>query len=139
MLLGGVARAADTVSSTTIRNSGGAWGGNYAFLFGNASDGTGESAVVKVSTTALQGTPSRLQITKLKWAVRGMSVSVLYDATTDDRVAILTGNGELSEEELPLKDPRSAGATGNVLFTTHLSSDTARAGYTIYMELKRVD
>jgi hypothetical protein len=129
------ARAADTVSSTTIRNT----NGNYAFLFGNASDGTGESAVVKVTAAELSGTPTKFMITKLKWATIGMAVSVLFDASTDDRVAILTGTGSLDElSNGPLKDPQSSGHTGNVLFTTHLSTSTVKGSYTIYMELKKV-
>lgn len=131
--LAAYARAGDTVVTKTIRNA----GGKYALLFGNASDGTGESAVVKVSTAAMAGTPTQMEITKLKWSVQGMAVSVLYDAGTDDRVAILTGDGELSElKDGPLKDPQSSGHTGNVLFTTH--GHSSGDGYTIYMELRKV-
>ncbi len=130
------AHAVDTVSTTTIRNT----NGRYAFLFGNASDGTGESAVVKVSTASLAGTPTNLMITKLKWSTIGMSVSILFDASTDDRVAILTGNGELDElSNGPIKDPQSSGHTGNVLFTTNLATSTVKGSYTIYMELKSVN
>jgi len=140
-LLAAAATAADTVATATLRNTSGPFGGSYAFLFGNSSDGTGESAVVKVSTAALSGTPTQLRITRLKWAVHGMNVSVLFDADADDRVAILTGNGELNEDnDGPIKDPRSTGATGNVLFTSQVVASTAtvRPGYTIYMELKKV-
>lgn len=131
-----LAHAVDTVTTATIRNT----SGRYAFLFGGASDGTGESAVVKVSTAALSGTPTNLMITKLKWSTIGESVSVLFDADTDDRVAILTGNGEIDESgNGPIKDPRSTGHTGNILFTTNPSTSTIKGSYTIYMELKSVN
>jgi hypothetical protein len=134
-----LSNAADTVTSKTLRNTGGAWGSNYAFLFGNGSDGTGESAVVKVSTTTLQGTPTKLKITKMKWNVYGMAVAVLFDASTDDRVAILSGDGEYDADKQggPIIDPQSSGHTGNILFTTigHSAGD----GYTIYLEAKAAD
>lgn len=133
----GVSRAADTVVSKTIRNSGGSWGGSYQFLFGNASDGTGEAAVVKVSTASLSGTPTKLKITRMRWSCDGMQVSVLFQASSSDRVAILSGNGEFNEEkDGPIIDPQSSGHTGNILFTTHGAS--VGDGYTIYLEAKPV-
>ena len=138
LALASYASAADTVVSKKIQDNGGSWGGSYAFLFGNASDGTGEAAVVKVSTSTLSGTPTEMKITKMVWSVQGMAVSVLFDATTDDRVAILTGDGvwDAEKDGGPIKDPASSGHTGNVLFTTH--GHSAGDGYTIYMELKKV-
>jgi hypothetical protein len=131
--------AVDTVTSKILRNTGGAWGSNYAFLFTNGSDGSGESAVVKVSTAALQGTPTKLKITKIKWNVQGMGVVVLFDATTDDRAIILAGDGEYDADKQggPLIDPWSSGHTGNILFTTvgHSAGDS----YTVYLEAKAAD
>jgi len=132
----GSARAADTVTSKIMRNTGGTWGSNYAFLFTGTSDGSGESAVVKVSTAALQNTPTRLKITKLKWNVQGEGIAVLFDANTDDRVMILAGDGEYDADKQagPIVDPQSTGHTGNILFTTigHSAGDS----YTVYMEAK---
>jgi hypothetical protein len=134
--VGAAAGAADTVSTMTVRNAGGSWGGAYSFVFGNASDGTGEAAVSKVTLSGLQGAPTRVKIVKLKWHVVGMSVAILFDHTTDDRVLILNGDGEISEKDgdAPIADPASVGGTGNVLFTTigHSAGD----GYTISMEIK---
>lgn len=129
----GVSRAADTVatSSITLNNP-------YTFMFSNASDGTGEAAVQKVDISNLTGTPTKVQIVKMKWAIRGMNVSILFDHTTDDRVAILTGNGEMTEAMGPIQDPASSGGTGDILFTTHMSTETARPGYTIWMQLRKV-
>src|ERR1044072_9026133 len=85
VLLAGMAQAADTVTTKILRNNGGSFGSNYAFLFTGTSDGTGESAVVKVSTAALQGTPTKLKVTKIKWNVQGEGIALLFDATTADR------------------------------------------------------
>ena len=138
-VLAASAQAADSVTTKTLRNTGGTFGSNYAFIFSNASDGTGESAVVKVSTAALQGTPTKLKITKLKWSTQGMGVTLLFDANTDDKAISLFGDGEYDADKQggPLVDPQSTGHTGNILFTTvgHSAGD----GYTIYLEAKATD
>jgi hypothetical protein len=75
----------------------------------------------------------------MKWNVQGMGVAVLFDATTDDRVVTLHGDGEYDADRQggPIEDPRSTGATGNILFTTvgHSAGD----GYTVYIEAKKVE
>jgi hypothetical protein len=135
----GSAQAADTVTSKILRNAGGSWGSSYAFLFTGTSDGTGETAVVKVSTAALQNTPTKLKITKIKWNVQGEGIAVLFDATTDDRVMVLAGDGEYDAEKQggPLIDPQSSGHTGNILFTTIGAS--LGDSYTVYLEAKASD
>lgn len=131
--------AADAVVTKTVQNAGGTWGGNYSWLFGNASDGTGEAAVAKVTAAGLNGAPTKLKITKMRWAVQGMAVSVLFDATTDDRVAILTGEGQWDADKDggPITDPWSTGHTGNILFTT--TGASLGDGYTIMIQAKRAD
>ncbi len=124
---------ADAVVAKILRNT----PDTASFLFGNASDGTGESAVTKVDISSLVMAASQVQITKLKWACDGMQVKVLFDAATDDLVAILAGHGELDDSrDSPISDPRSATPVGDILFTTagHSSGD----GYTIYMEIRKV-
>lgn len=124
---------ADTVVAKKLRDS----NGKYAFLFGNFSDGTGESAAQKVDISALDGAPTKVRITKLKWGCDGMGVKILFDHDTDDTVAILTAHGELEEEcDAPITDPASAGGTGDILFTTvgHTAGDT----YFVYLECEKV-
>lgn len=92
----------------------------------NVSDGTGESAVIKVDKSTLVGPtaegdePLRIVIRSLRWAVQGFtSVRLLWDHTTDDEAAVLSGNG--FEDYSPfggLVDPKSAGGTGDLLLTT---------------------
>lgn len=102
--------------------------------FTSVSDGTGEAAVQKVDISALPGAPTKVKINKVEFATFGMSVSVLFDHTTDDRVLALQGYGCMEFCEVGgLQDPASAGGTGDILFTTN----GADAGdtYTIVLDL----
>lgn len=110
----------------------------------NVSDGTGESAVAKVDKSAIGvandgAEAASLDIEKIVWNCVGMSVKVLWDHSTDDVATILDGNGSVDFAAYAggqfggqhlytggLKDPRSTGATGDLLFTTvgHSSGDT---------------
>jgi len=133
--IAGVSSAVDTVATSTPSAN-----GPYKFIFSDASDSTGETAVQKVDISTLNGTPTKVRITKMKWSVVGMNVHVLFDHTTDDRVAILSGDGEMTEDMGPIMDPGSSGGTGDVLFTSQVVTSTAtvRPGYTVFMELKKV-
>lgn len=103
------------------------------------SDGTGESAVAKVDKSTLVASdnaePASLDIERVAWNCDGMAVRVLWDHTTDDLALALSGAGEIDFrgrdlDTVPgacrLKDPRSSGGTGDILFTTvgHTSGDT---------------
>lgn len=115
---------------------------HYVAHFTNISDGTGESAVVKVDRSAIAvasdgAEAATLTIEKVVWCCDGMAVRVLFDHTTDDLALALSGSGSLDFKGKPgdvdalarllgLVDPNSAGGTGDVLFTTtgHSSGDT---------------
>lgn len=105
----------------------------------NISDGTGESAVTKVDKSTLVASdgaePASLDIERVVWACDGMAVRILWDHTTDDLALALSGAGELDFRSRDLdivpgacrlKDPRSAGDTGDIKFTTtgHTAGDT---------------
>ena len=75
---------ADAVSTTVI-NDGSRF---YTAQFTNTSDGSGESAVLKIDASGLSGTNhglacTGLRITKIWWRTVGMSVRILWDASTD--------------------------------------------------------
>ena len=124
---------ADTVLVKLLRNT----PTEAAYLFGNASDGTGESAVSKIDISALAMGAAKVTITKLKWSCDGLQVKIAFDHTTPDVAAILSGRGELSDvRECPIQDPGSSGNAGDILFTTYGAS--AGDGYTIYMEIRKV-
>jgi hypothetical protein len=111
----------------------------YSLRLTNISDGTGESAVVKVDKSTLVGTdglePIALDLIKADWTVAGMTASLLWDHTTDDQILVMTEHGEFCGKMAgPLRDPRSAGGTGDILLTTvgHTSGDT----YNIVLHFK---
>ena len=126
---------ADTVDSLVLVNQ----PPYYTVRLTNVSDGTGESAVVKVDKSTLTDLaglePLALDLIGIEWDVSGMAVTLLWDHTTDDEMIVLNGQGEWDQRvDGAIRDPRSAGDTGDVLLTTtgHTSGDS----YTILLRLK---
>jgi hypothetical protein len=129
---------ADAVATRVIEQT----ATHYIAHFTNISDGTGESAVVKVDKSALTNATDgaeagSLDIEKVVWCCDGMQVRILWDHTADDLALALSGSGSLDfkgdRNTIPgksnmggLKDPRSTGGTGDILFTTngHTAGDT---------------
>jgi hypothetical protein len=130
---------ADAVSSTylvkgTRRN---------AIKLTNISDGTGESAVVKIDASTLTGpdgtAPSAIVIERIEGMVQGFSsVHLLFDATTDDEAAVLGAGYTYFDwtDVGGLKDPQSTGTTGDLVLTTVGASATATYDITIWFRLK---
>lgn len=108
--------------------------------FTNVCDGTGESAVIKLDKSTFADfkgeEPRMLVIDMMKWSIQGFaSVRLFWDHTTDDEIAILSGNGERSYwEDGGLKDPISAGGTGDVLLTTN--GNVSGATYDIELSVR---
>lgn len=105
----------------------------------NVSDGTGEADVAKVDKSTLVARdgaePASLDIEAIAWACDGMTVRIEWDHTTDDLAMAVSGRGyidfrgkdlDIVPTDCRLKDPRSTGGTGDILFTTvgHTSGDT---------------
>jgi len=104
------------------------------YSFTDVSDGTGESAVKKIDISTLPGNPAAVRIVKAYYNTFGMAVKITTDHTTDDTVMVLQGDGSFDFSFFGgLKDPASAGDTGDILFTTvgHTASDT----YNIVLEV----
>jgi hypothetical protein len=102
--------------------------------FTNVSDGTGESAVQKVDISTLQGNPATVKIEKVWYNTFGMAVKIAFDHTTDDTALVLQGDGFFDFTSFGgIKDPASAGDTGDIMFTTigHTAGDT----YNIVLQL----
>lgn len=127
---------ADAVTSQTILD------GERLFIgkFTNISDSTGESGVVKIDVSALAASASGnacngVKINKIWAQTIGMSVDILWDATTDLICETIP------ENQFYLMDyssfgglPNNAGAgkTGDVLFSTVGAAAGDR--YTIIIE-----
>lgn len=127
---------ADVVTSQTIFD-----GEREAVMkFTNVSDGTGESAVLKVDVSALS--PSAfgkacdgVTLDRIHASINGMSVSLLWDATTDVPAVILAPGMYTFDHGKRIQLPNNAGAgkTGDILFTTIGAS--AGDTYSIVLEM----
>lgn len=107
---------------------------NAVMKFTNLSDGTGESAVKKVTAASLVGAPAKVKIQKIHYSVFGMSVRLLWDASSPVAIADLQGDGWMDCERFGgLINNAGAGVTGDILLTTagHSSGDS----YTIILEM----
>jgi hypothetical protein len=102
---------------------------NVVYVLTNVSDGTGESAVLKVDVSALSGAPAGVDIEKIWFSTSGLSVLLYWDATTDDLAWTIPANitDTLDFCDMGgLQNPKSTGWTGDIKLTTveHTSGDT---------------
>lgn len=110
--------------------------------FTNISDGTGETAALKVNVSALssfQGQPcTSVNIMKLDAMTVGMGVDILWDATTDV-VCTTLGSDQFISFDFShfsgLTNNAGAGKNGNILFTTVGASLNDR--YTVILEMTK--
>jgi len=111
--------------------------------FTNISDGTGESAVVKVDVSALAAsqlgkTCTGVTIEKIWWQCIGMKTRLFFDATSDAFIIEL-GENQSGYHDYSgfggLSNNAGSGGTGDVVFTTvgHTSGDT----YTVTLQMRK--
>lgn len=127
---------ADAVNSQTLFDG----ESQVVMKFNNVSDGTGESAVLKVDVSALAAnyvgkTCTGVTIRRVTAMIHGMSVNVLWDATTDVSALVLApGMYTLNFDDTSLIwNNADTGKTGDIMFTTvgASSGDT----YSIILEM----
>lgn len=126
---------ADAVTSQTIFD-----GERKAIMkFTNVSDGTGETAVLKVDVAALipdsfEQSCKSVTLERIHVSINGMSVAILWDANTDVP-AFIAAPGVYSFDFDKFQVPNDAGTgkTGDILFTT--IGATAGDTYTIILEM----
>lgn len=125
----------DVVTSQTIFD-----GERKAVMkFTNVSDGTGETAVLKVDVSALN--PSAfgkvcdgVTLERIHASINGMSVSIIWDAATDVPAFIAApGMYTFKFDNLQLPNNGGTGVNGDVLFTTIGAS--AGDTYTIVLDM----
>jgi hypothetical protein len=127
---------ADAVSSQTILD------GERLFIgkFTDISDGSGETAVVKINASSLSPNAFGLACNGVKinkiWATtHGMEVRILFDATIDTFAWMIPQNTNYFMDFSSfggIPSNAGGGANGNVLFTT--ADATANDMYTIIIE-----
>jgi hypothetical protein len=130
---------ADAVSTVTAWNGKGR--GEYVTRFTNRSDGTGESAVVKIDLSALENAngevPTKIQIQRVEFTVTGMDyVRVFWNRASDVTIAVLSGSGIMDFSWFGGFNDPGGGPTGDVEFTT--SGAVAGASYDITIYYKAV-
>lgn len=122
---------ADAVRTIVTLNT----GKYYAVNLTSISDGTGENGVIKVDKSAIVASngsePIALDILSCWGVAFGCShIKLEWDHSTDDLALALSGSFFFDYTHVGgLRDPRSAGGTGDILLTT--SGMTANGGYTI--------
>ena len=110
--------------------------------FTNISDGTGESAVLKVDVSALTGfqgkTCTGVNIVTLDAMTVGMGVDILWDATTDV-ICYTIGADQFVSFDFArfggITNNAGSGKTGDIMFTTVGASSGDR--YTIVLEMTK--
>ena len=122
---------ADAVTSTTIQD-----GNRIAVIqLTNTSDGTGESAVTKVDVSALAANTANgqactgVKLARIVYSTFGMSVKLLWDATTDTICWDLNSDYTTDEDFTGfggIQNTSGTGKTGDINLTTtgHTSGDS---------------
>jgi hypothetical protein len=113
---------ADAVTSTTLVDS-----GRLAVIqFTNTSDGTGEAAVTKVDVSGLSSSSNGqactgVRLAKIVYSTFGMSVKLLWDATTDTICWDLNSDYTTDEDFTEfggIANTAGTGKTGDINLTT---------------------
>jgi hypothetical protein len=127
----------DSVTSQTLLD-----GERLAIMkFTNISDGTGESAVIKVDVSALNpsasgGACTSVSVLKITAVCHGMEVRMLWAASTDVPFFLSNVNSNYTNDFSSfggITNNSGAGKNGDIKFTTsdHSSGDT----YTVVLEM----
>ena len=123
---------ADAVTSTKVQDG----PRNVVYRFTNVSDGTGETAALKIDASTLSPPPSFLVIERMWFVCSGMDVRILFDADTDDLAITLAGTDMFDFRSVgPIIDPQSTGSTGDIRFTT--VGATAGDSYSIVLQCRK--
>ena len=104
----------------------------------NESDGTEESAVVKIDKSGLTGPligiePTSLRVDEIECDIQGFNyVQLEWDHDTNDKIVTLSDSGYFDFRDIGgLKDPVSAGGTGDIVITTDGAADGASYSITL--------
>ena len=111
--------------------------------FTNISDGTGETAVTKVTVSSLAPSNSGrtctgVTVTRISSVCHGMEVRMFWDATTDVPFFMTTVNTNYMNDFTDIggiTNNSGAGKNGNIVFST--SDQTAGDTYTVVLEMAK--
>ena len=131
---------ADAVTSTTLMDS-----DRVAIIqLTNTSDGTGEAAVKKIDVSALSDSSTGqactgVRLAKIVYSTFGMSVKLLWDATTDTICWDLNADYTTDEDFTDfggVRNTAGSGKTGDIMLTTtgHSDGDSYVIVLTLYKD-----
>lgn len=131
---------ADAVTSNTLMDS-----DRVAIIqLTNTSDGTGESAVKKVDVSALSANSAGqactgVRLARIVYSTFGMSVKLLWDASTDTICWDLNADYTTDEDFTDfggIRNTAGSGKTGDIMLTTtgHSSGDSYVIVLTVYKD-----
>lgn len=131
---------ADAVTSTTLMDS-----DRVAIIqLTSTSDGTGEAAVKKVDVSALSDSSTGqactgVRLAKIVYSTFGMSVKLLWDATTDTICWDLNADYTTDEDFTDfggVRNTSGSGKTGDIMLTTtgHSDGDSYVIVLTVYKD-----
>ncbi len=110
----------------------------------NTSDGTGESAVKKVDVSALSANSAGqactgVRLARIVYSTFGMSVKLLWDASTDTICWDLNADYTTDEDFTDfggIRNTAGSGKTGDIMLTTtgHSSGDSYVIVLTVYKD-----
>lgn len=130
---------ADSVANTTLVNTVRRTVINNVFTI----DGT-EATVVLADKSAFTGPdgtePTKFVIEKIEYSINGCALSLAFDHSTDDEIAILSGHGTLDFTKdgkyQGFVDPATTGDTGDIIATTLTTDAGDTAHVTLYLRKK---
>jgi hypothetical protein len=131
---------ADAVTSTTLMDS-----DRVAIIqLTSTSDGTGEAAVKKVDVSALSDSSTGqactgVRLARIVYSTFGMSVKLLWDATTDTICWDLNADYTTDEDFTDfggVRNTAGSGKTGDIMLTTtgHTNGDSYVIVLTVYKD-----
>ena len=131
---------ADAVTSTTLMDS-----DRVAIIqLTNTSDGTGEAAVKKIDVSALSDSSTGqactgVRLAKIVYSTFGMSVKLLWDATTDTICWDLNADYTTDEDFTEfggIRNTSGSGKTGDIMLSTtgHSDGDSYVIVLTVYKD-----
>ena len=131
---------ADAVTSTTLMDS-----DRVAIIqLTSTSDGTGEAAVKKIDVSALSDSSTGqactgVRLARIVYSTFGMSVKLLWDATTDTICWDLNADYTTDEDFTDfggVRNTAGSGKTGDIMLTTtgHSDGDSYVIVLTVYKD-----
>jgi hypothetical protein len=131
---------ADAVTSTTLMDS-----DRVAIIqLTSTSDGTGEAAVKKIDVSALSDSSTGqactgVRLARIVYSTFGMSVKLLWDATTDTICWDLNADYTTDEDFTDfggIRNTAGSGKTGDIMLTTtgHTNGDSYVIVLTLYKD-----